>query len=54
MTEIKTKEENDAYDQGVDAGHAGWSDLDNPYEIGTDESMSWMDGLESIYGDEND
>ena len=39
-----TKQENDQWLEGYDAGMAGANDLDNPYELGSDEGMSWEDG----------
>lgn len=34
----------DAKSEGYDAWFDGVSDTQNPYEIGTDEHMSWNDG----------
>lgn len=43
---------NEAYDEGVEAGHSGFKDTDNPYKIGTDEAMDWEDGRASVIDDE--
>lgn len=34
----------DEYFEGKDAFYEGYSDLDNPYESGTEQAMDWDDG----------
>ena len=43
----ETREESEAYVRGREAGMAGALDSENPYRIGTDESMDWEDGRAS-------
>ena len=42
----------EAYNEGVEAGHNGDNDGDNPYPVGSDEAMDWQDGLSSVQNDE--
>ena len=35
----------DPHAEGYDAWLAGKADLDNPYELGSDDAMSWNDGF---------
>jgi len=44
---MTSKPDSEAYLEGVDAGIAGATDADNPYEIGSDEAMDWEDGRAS-------
>lgn len=39
---------NTPYNEGYDSAMEGISDLYNPYEIGSDDAMSWDDGYQAF------
>lgn len=51
---MSNKPDSQAYLEGVDAGIAGATDANNPYEIGSDEAMDWEDGRASQEAEEDE